>query len=355
MRILLVHNYYQLRGGEDGYFDNLTSLLKRKGHEVIVYSKTSQEIKTIFDKIKVAAGMFYNPEIEKELSKIIKRHNPEIVQIQNIFPLITPAAYKVFRKNNLPVIQRISNYRIINPAGYHNSFLAFFVLFISLIWHRVIGSFKYVNVFIFPSSRIAKKYEKFLKIPKEKISIIPTFSNEFKSDKGNHIRKYFLYVGRLSKEKGIETLIKAFSHLSRARLIVIGGGPLETKLKINSSDNISFKGYLNSREVSSYWAKTIATIIPSSDQDVFPTVALESFFNKVPIIVSYHGPLSSLIENKTTGLTYINSLDLKNKIKYAYNNKIDMNKMGANAKNLYLKKYSQNVIYKKLLTLYSSL
>src|SRR3989304_7360551 len=93
LKILLVHNYYRERGGEETYLRSLTALLKARGHKVALYTKDSRDINTFTDKIKTGLGMFWNFGVEKDFTALIRRFRPDVVQFQNIFPSISPTAY----------------------------------------------------------------------------------------------------------------------------------------------------------------------------------------------------------------------------------------------------------------------
>lgn len=358
MKILLIHNYYRYWGGEDNYFESLKELLKNKGHIVMTYTKKSNEISTLADKIKVVLNMFYNRIVERELKKIIEKYRPDIAQIQNIFPMITPSVYRVLNAYRVPIIQRISNYRLINQSGYHNSLIASLILRLSLFWHRINSNFDKINVYLFPTELLRDNYIRQLKLPKSKTAVIPTFSTEIFSNSEPKRQNYFLYVGRLSEEKGILPLLKLFTELSEIKLIVIGTGPLKKQIEeYKKYRNISFKGYLTKEKLYFFYKTAIATVVPSIVDDIMPNVVLESFYNKTPVIAPSRGIFNKLIRNRFNGLLYKpdDYEDLKNLIKFAINNKARMLKMGHNAKETYNKKYSKKIIYSKLVNLYKTL
>jgi len=259
MRILIIHNFYQYWGGEETYVISLKKLLEENGHQVYLYSKDSKSIKTIWDKIKTGIGLFYNPWVKKELEKIIKDFKPDVAHFHNVYPLIGATAYRVCKNYRIPIIQHIHNYRFMCPKGhlfrngkicelcihknlpfwaivygcYHRSRLASLFFSLSFFIHKTIGTFNLIDKFIFPSEFTRDYYLKHLKINKQKTYLLPYFVDipkkiDTKSVKENN---YFLFVGRLSEEKGIIELLNIFKDLPKHKILVIGDGPLREEVE----------------------------------------------------------------------------------------------------------------------------
>jgi len=380
MKILLIHNYYQFYGGEDAYFDSLQELLIKNGHEVKIFMRNSKNIKTLFDKIKASISMFWNVQVGRELDKIIKQFKPDVVQFQNIFPLIGPIAYWVCKKNNIPVIQRVSNYRLLCPKGtlfrnnkicelwinkklkwpavqhscYHSSKVASLFFILSQYIHFRTPSL--ITRYLFPSEFTKKYIVKNTPIPYRKTIVIPSFTQNVIKDNSIVKEKYFLYVGRLSEEKGIMQLVNLFSTLPKLQLIIIGDGPLTNKLmKINIYKNISMKGFLSKKEIHSYMRKALFTIIPSLCYDVFPNTLVESYSCGTPVIVPRLGSFIDLVIENNTGIFYksgdFNSLKSKLLKIENENGKV----MSRFALEEYQNKYSQKIYYKKIMDEYQIL
>jgi len=308
MKILLIHNFYQYWGGEDTYVTSLKKLLEEKGNKVYLYSKDSKNIRTFWDKIKTAIGLFYNPWVEKELVKIIKEFKPDIAHFHNVYPLIGATAYLVVKKFNIPIIQHIHNYRFMCPKGllfrngkicelclnkkfpfwaiffgcYHQSRIASLFFSLAFFYHKMIKTFDLIDKFIFPSEFTKDYYLKHLKIPKEKTFLLPYFVDI--KPKKNKVKEkdYFLFVGRLSEEKGIIKFLEVFKTLPKIKLVVIGDGPLKIKVEeYRRYKNIIVKGHLPREEIYSYIQKAKAVIISSLWYEILPNTYLESIvFNK---------------------------------------------------------------------------
>jgi len=339
MKILLIHNYYRYKGGEETYFESLAGLLRKEGQQVITYTKSNKKIDNISDKFSIVKNLFFAKQVEVELTELIKKNRPDIAQFQNIFPLITPTAYRVCKKFNIPIVQRISNYRYLCPKGilfrkgkicedcirkkfkypaiihgcYDGSRLASLIFAASFYFHKeIIKSFDLVDKFIFPTEFTRNYYVKYAGIKRSKTIVVPTFTNinELKIPKGFKVKEknYFLYVGRLSEEKGIIKLLDVFKTIPNKKLIVIGDGPLKKQVdEYSKHKNIILKGHLPRNIIKAYMQEAKAIIIPSLWYDVMPNVLIEGTTFCISIITPKTKVFTELnIDNKV--VMYKNSV-----------------------------------------------
>ena len=384
MKILLVHNYLSDRGGEDRCFDLLVNLLQKKGHTTYKFIKDSKVIETGFTtRVKTAIGMFNSKLIKKELSDVIYEFKPKIVHISNIFPLISQAVYTLCRRSNLPIVQSIHNYRYLCPKAtlyrngstcelcvkknffypaikygcYHNSHLASLIFSTSYVYHQTKNLLNLVDKFIFPAMFARNYYVKYLNIPINKTKVIPNFVEDITCDnKSTKKGNYFLYVGRLSEEKGILNLLEIFSRLPELRLIIIGDGSLKEKVKnYTKFKNISYLGYLSREKLYSYMKRALFTIIPSAPlYDFGPLVLMESYANGTPVIAPRSGVFVERIIDGKTGIFYDSNdfEDLGSKLLYYQKNKQELLKMGFFARKEYENKYLSDIYYQALIKTY---
>lgn len=332
MNILLVHNFYQQYGGEETYIKALTRLLKEKGHKVVLYSKNSADIASLKDKAAAGAGLFRNRKVTAELSALIRTSKPDFALFQNVFPLISPSAYRICARLRVPVIQRVSNYRLMCPNGqlfrdshiceecvgrkfafpavyhgcYHKSRLSSLFLSASLLIHRsVMKSFDSVSAFLFPSEFIRSYYVDHGYLPRQKTAVIPTFGPGPEQNGAAGRKQYFAYVGRLSEEKGIIPLLELFAGLPQKRLVVVGKDPSgKLQQRFRSYANIEFKGFLNRPEILNLISQAQAVIMPSLWYDVLPNVLIESYSVKTPVIAPRIGVFREAVKDGLTGRHY---------------------------------------------------
>ena len=340
MKILLVHNYYRIRGGEDIAYDNQKTLLKDYGHDIVEYNRSSLNIDTTLKKIDTSVSSFYSFKTYREIKRIIIKEKPDISHIHNIFPMISQSIYNVLSDNNVPIIQTIHNYRFFCSNGLclKNGKVCDICerLSIKNIFNNCSSSKKFynfllsLNVYIMRKRNIYSKINHFVAlsnfvkqkligvgIDKSKITVIRNILKEDVSVDFNKIseKKYFVYVGRLSDEKGILDLLEVFSDLKDIKLKILGDGPLYKYIKnliiLKENKNIELLGFVGGKEKYRIINLAYATIIPSICYEVSPTIIAESFRAGVPVIVNNIGSLPENITEGVNGYLYNNLKELR--------------------------------------------
>lgn len=378
MRILIIYNEYLYRGGEDVYIESLIKLLKNKGNEVYYYKKSSKTIFSIYDKLKAALGLFYNPIIDKEISKVIDEFKPDIAHFHNIFPLIGATAYRICKKYKIPVVQHIHNYRFVCPKAnlyrngaicelcpvgknllpallygcYAHSRIASLLFVSAFYFHKIIQSYELVDSYIFPSEFTRQYFITHLNLDKKKTHYLPLFSEISKSKINSDIKEinYYLYVGRLSREKGILNLLDAFKK-GMERLVVIGDGPLKKYIYDNYSQfkTLTFLPFQNKSTIKQYIKSSKAVIIPSECYETSSLIIIESYMLKKLTIFPLRG---GMLDKINMGIGYDPSIYLQNLKKIAFK-KIKI------SGNYYKKKvallYRQHNHYRGLIRIYLKL
>ena len=248
MKLLLCHEFYRQFGGEDQSFLDEAAMLRSKGHEVVEYTRHSDEIARS-SRVGTAIRSVWNAAAYREVRAIIRRERPDIMHCTNLFPLISPAAYKAAHDEGVPVVQALRNYRLVCPSAtlvrdgkvcedclgkavpwpavrhgcYQKSRLGSAVVATTFGIHNVKGTWKHVDCFYTPS-HFARSVFMRAGIPAEQIEVKP---NSVVPDPGvgSGDGGYALFVGRLAPEKGIGTLLKAWAELDEDfPLHVIGDG-----------------------------------------------------------------------------------------------------------------------------------
>lgn len=373
-RVLFVHNSYQHRGGEDSVVDNEMDLLKSKGHEVRFYSRTHDEIGEV-GRIAAASQAMWSKQTVCDMNSILGEFRPDVVHVHNSFPLISPSLYWAVSRHGIPVVQTLHNFRLLCPqamflrdasvcedclgkvpwrgvvrACYRESKLQSLALASVLQVHRWMGSYqnkvaRYIALNDFCRSKfIAGGF------PADKIAVKPNFVADYLVD----CKKdgYFLFVGRLSSEKGLDVLLRAFSRERHGRLLVIGDGPL--KEQVCSYSFVEYLGHRSPHEVRQYLAGATALIMPSIWYETFGMVAVEAFAASTPVIGSNFGVLPNLIQHEKNGLLFDvgNSHDLSEKMAWANQNRAAMIEMGKCARMCYEDEYTAEKNYQQLIGIY---
>lgn len=374
MKVLQIHNNYQIGGGEDVVVVSENRLLSQK-NEVISYTVNNTEIVTIYSKLDVALNTSYSLSQKKRLDKYLVEHKPDVVHVHNLFPLLTPSIYDSCIEFGVPVIQTLHNYRSLCANAllmrnhqicercvtgspywatwygcYRQSRFGSAVVAHSIDYHRRQQTWlRKVDAFI-ALTDFAK--QKFIAggFPAEKIYIKPNFC-ESPLITDNHLKERFaLFVGRLSPEKGINTLLKAWSTIDYP-LTIAGEGDQP----IVAADDIKYIGKQSTTEIQGLMQRAQFLVMPSIWFETFGMVIIEAFSNGLPVICSRLGGMAEIVEDGITGLHFEagNAQDLKAKVEYLLANPALCQEMATNARRCYLDKYTPERNLEQLLTIYN--
>ena len=385
MYILQIHNSYQTPGGEDKVVNAEKELLEANGHRVIQYYRHNNEIKDygFFQKIRFFVETIYSQRTCRELDKLIEKQKPDIAHIHNVFPLISPSVYYCLKRHNIPVVQTVHNYRFLCPnslfytrnaicekckAGntmhcflnkcYKNNFLLSGLYALTFWIHGKVKTFQNkIDIFIALSYFSKDKLTEGC-FPKEKIEIEGNFLSQNKTEPDYDKEDYAIFMGRLSNEKGLITLLNAFRKMNKIKLKIAGKGGLEKELKMYTIKNniscVEFLGFISGSERLELLQKARFSLIPSQCYDNFPTSALESFSVGTPVIASRIGGLPELIEEGKNGFLFESGDpdDLAEKISYLYENPDKTLEMGKYAHKCIDEKYGHQKHYERLMEIY---
>lgn len=361
-RVLIVHNYYQIPGGEDTVVNNEKKMLEENGHDVVMYTRHNDEIKEkgIMGKLLLPFETIYSFKTIRDIKKIVKEKKIDIVHIHNTFPLISPSIYSASKKAGAKVVQTVHNFRLLCPAAtfardnkicedcvnkgllnsirhncYRNSKLQTIISASMLKFNRIIGSYKKVDAYIALTEFNKEKLSSL--IPKEKIFVKPNFCEKLSIPiVPIEEREYFMFLGRLDKLKGINLLVEAWKEIKGEELLIVGTGPEEEYLKkyINDNNikNVKLIGYKKKDEAMKLLSKAKALIFPVQWYEPFGLVLIEALKLGVPIIANDIGSIFEIINNDKLGIIEkINSpIDIKKMVykflrRYNYYNNLDEN------------------------------
>ncbi|WP_040207146.1 glycosyltransferase family 4 protein [Neobacillus jeddahensis] len=382
--ILIVHNYYQIPGGEDTVVVNEKSLLIENGHNVYLYTRHNDEIKVknTLRKILLPFETVFSIKTYRDIKRIIKEKRIDVVHIHNTLPLISPSVYYAAKKCKVRVIQTVHNFRLVCPAAtltrngsicedcinnglgnaiknkcYRNSLLQTLVSTFNLWIHRNLKTYQKVDGYITLTDFNKQKLSTV--IPKEKIFIKPNTIGNFNTTNKRITEDYFLFLGRIDELKGINVLMEAWKDIKESKLVIVGKGPLENDIKKfieeNNIKNIDLIGFKSKEEVMKIINYAKAIIVPSQWYEGFPMTIVESFSLGVPVIGGDIGNLSSIIEHEKNGLLfkYNDYLDLRRKINTLLNNNSLIKVLSKGAKETFEQKYNSKLNYKQLVGIYN--
>jgi len=385
MRILLVHNAYRsgAPSGEDAVFRNERSLLERHGHEVATYERFNDDIDAsgFSEKVRLALSAAWSQESYAEISGIIKEFRPEIAHFHNTFPQISPSAYGACQDSEVPVVQTLHNYRLICPGAllqrngkpcedcigtsllpalvhrcYRNSLFATSALVWMLVrnrWHKNYATLvnRYIALTEFSAERLIAGG-----LPGKRIMIKPNFIPST-PEPGQGDGNYAVYVGRLSREKGIHTLLDAWSTVEAFPLKIAGSGELLddlTKLAETKNLPVEFLGLQSREKVLEIISHAKFIVIPSEWYEGFPMVVLEAYACGTPIVASRIGSLKEIVKEGQTGLTFTpgDSADLAEKLNFLLRNPDLVKEFRVNARALFDSEFNEQRNYESLMDIY---
>lgn len=380
MKILLLHNYYQQPGGEDVVVQQEKAMLKARGHTVDLMTADNSCITGIKSQAAVALGSIYSRRSRALLEKKIITAKPDIVHVHNFFPQLSPSVYYACAKAKVPVVQTLHNFRLICPnallfregkpcedcvgrtiawpgirnACYRDSHVGTAVLATMLTTHRFLGTWQVVDAYI-ALSEFARRKLIAGGVPSSHLFVKP---NCLAPDPGMRAGSgdYALFVGRLSPEKGIKTLLAAWAQLPARRLKIVGDGPLRDVVEQADISNVEFIGPQSSEAVMDLIGGAAFLVVPSECYENFPRVIVEAFAKGVPVLGSRIGSMEELIEDGRTGILFRagDVRDLANKAEWLFTHPDEQQRMSAEARREFESKYTAEQNYKQLMQIYGS-
>jgi glycosyltransferase involved in cell wall biosynthesis len=382
LRILSIHNSYRLRGGEDESRESEERLLREMGHIVDLYEENNTRISEL-NSAQLALKTVWSVEAYQSVKRKLRLNHCDLIHVQNFFPLISPSVYYAAQSEDVPVIQTLRNYRLICPNGlffrenrvcedclgkfvpypsvihacYRQSRGATAVTASMLTFHRTINTWQdQVNLFVALSEFARQKFIE-AGYPGDKIIVKPNFVHP-DPGLGEGNGGYFLYVGRLSVEKGLDVLLSAWELLSpKAPLKIVGDGPL-AELVVAATRRMPQIEWLGQRpisEVHELMGAAMFLIFPSKWYETFGRVAVEAFAKGTPVIASNIGAVAELIDTPKNGLCFNpgDPQDLANKIEWVLTDPKLVRSMRSYARAEYESKYTAKQNYQQLIEIYN--
>jgi len=405
MKILLANKFFFLNGGSETVFFQERDFLINNGHQVVDFSMVhpdnfpsdysdsfvpnvdykdgnkSEKIPSLFEKFNTAIKFVHNREAINRLSSLIEEERPDVAHLHNIYHQITPSIINILKKTGAKVILTLHDYKIICPAYSminRNSICnkcegkAFWhatankcqedLLFKSFLlsaegyWHKWAKSYDQVDMFLAPSQFMAAIVGKY-RVPPDKISMLHNGIDIDRYDYSGEDDGYAVYFGRLSKEKGIETLLRAHHYISsKIPLKIIGTGPLMKELEERYT-GVEFTGYKSGNALSELVRRASFVVVPSEWYENCSMSVLEAMAYGKPIIGSRIGGIPEQIEDGKTGFLFEmgNVEELAEKMIILTEDEGLRKKMGKAAREKLEKEYSLDSHCNMLMEIYESL
>lgn len=403
MKVLLINNIHYLRGGSETVYFNTAQILENAGHEVFFFSYSDEKNLPCAqegyfvkkgNRLSQICQYFYNREAAQKLNNLIDEVKPDIAHIHLIWGGMSPSILDVLHKRGIPIVHTAHDYRMVCP-GYlltdgkgnrcerckggkyyqcvvnrcaKGSMVESLIMTAEMYYReKKHHPIKKIDGFVFVSNFSRNKHIEFNPRFKD-VSSIVLYNCPGEPIKDSLIMSldtysnYYLYFGRLSAEKGVPTLIKAFEKEAKCKLKIVGTGALETELKSyckeRSVANVEFLGYKYGKELFDLVANAKYVCVPSECFENNPMTIVEAYSLKTPVIGAAIGGISEIVENGRTGFTFEsgNVDSLTNAINKAENlDKDSYEQLKLESFTFAKENFSREKYLKKLLAFYESL
>jgi glycosyltransferase involved in cell wall biosynthesis len=380
MKILIVHNSYARISGEEIVIDNLVALLKVRGIAIARFSRSSAEIENKrLKKISAFFSGIHNPFSRKKFSKFLRAAQPDVIHIHNLYPLISPSILPECTAQGIPVVMTVHNFRLACPNG--------LLMSRGEVCQRCLGGREYWCVFrncendIFKSTgyalrtaaaRILRRYYDHVNhficltnfqrnilikegLPQDRVSVL-TNPVEIKVVKPSvEVEKNsVLFVGRVSREKGITSLFDAARICPDIPFVVAGNYEAMPEARKLAPSNVTLLGALPSQKLGAFYDKARIFVLPSVWYEGFPTVLLEAMSHGLPVVCSRIGGLPEIVDDGITGLLYEpgNVAELTEKFRILWDDPALCRKMGESGRQKLNDKYNAEKLLDQVIGIY---
>jgi glycosyltransferase involved in cell wall biosynthesis len=381
MRVLVVHNRYQQSGGEDNVVSTETELLKANGHDVKLLQVDNDHIQGPWSKISASLGSLYSIQSSRLLEKDLGGFRPDIVHVHNFFPTISPSVFRACSHRRVPVVHTLHNFRIICAAAtlfrdghvceecierrsffpavqhacYRGSRTGSAISGLTMTFHDYLNTWRdCIDAYIVLTEFTGDKLGTY-RIPRSKIHVKANSCPDFGVGDGRG--DFALFVGRLTEEKGIRTLIEADLKGSLCMdIVVLGDGPLRAELETAAckpSSRLKLKGFLKREMIYQHMRDARVLIMPSLWYEAgIPLVVMEAFSMGLPVIAA-DTPNTRSVIHSGLGILFAagNAEGLARALK-DFRERSSVAKMRNAARREYLNRYTPERNYQSLLEIY---
>ena len=380
MRVLLVHNFYQIPGGEDSVVREELSMLKNRGVDVELFSVDNDDIKGTRESIAAAFQVAYSLRGRRALAQKLAAFLPDVVHIHNFFPLLSPSILDACREAGVPSVITLHNFRILCPGAllypdpalrerslrhscwwtvprkvYRNSVAGTLAVAAMVEFHKRTGTWtRKVDRFIALTDWARAKFIEG-GLPAVRIVVKPSCVARPPAFGG--VRRHGgLFVGRLDEQKGVDVLLRAWKNIDYP-LTIIGDGPLAGLVQQNASDHVVWLGRQPQDVVQKEMQAAKFLVLPSIGHEMFPMTIVEAFSSRLPVICSDLPSLGTVVTSGMTGMTFPpgDAAALAAQVRWAAANPSALDELGSRALATYEERYTREVNFDKLLGIYHSL
>ena len=401
MKILLLNNFHYRKGGSETVYFNTGELLKEHGHEVEYFSlQQSDNIPARYERyfgygkdsaintFSKVRNMFWNTSAAKGLQYVLDDFKPDVAHIHLVWGGLTGSVIETLKKNNIPVVVTTHDYRMVCPAylfmngkgevcekckGHsfwhcalnrcsHGSAAQSLILSAEAYFRTFKNPYRHIDHIIYVSDFCRKIHHKYNDELRGKPGSVLFNFNTVGASVRPENPELFTFCGRLSREKGVMTLVKAFAKLPELRLQLIGTGRVEVEIRKfindNSLGNIELKGYMTGEPLKKAIAESRFMCVPSEYYENNPMSAIEALSMGIPVIGAEIGGIPEIVSNGSTGYLFpsgdvsalVDVISQAGKL-----SEVEYKEMGRNCIEFASESFDKENYYKKLIEIYKSL
>ncbi len=405
MKILMVHKFHYIEGGAERYVFNLSDLLRTKGHEVIPFSMQHPrnvaseysdyfvdyfnpdqfKSKNPFTVMSKALRIIYNRPAQKKLAQLLQKTKPDIAHVHSVYHHLSPAVLDTLKSFGIPVILTLHDFKLVCPnivlldgknrvcqrcRGRHfwfvflkkcfrNSYGASLLVWWEACLHKYLKTYtKNVDLFHAPSAFLASRIAA-LGLSDKQIKVLPYTLDVDAFAPARGKGDYFVYIGRLSVEKGVLFLLEVMKRVKSGQLYIIGTGPLKeelsTLIRRENIQNTSLLGYKSGDTLKNLVANARFMVLPSLCHDNSPLAIYEALSMAKPVVASNMGGIPELVEHGENGFIFQagNADECAHKIEMLQQNPHLLVRMGKNARQKAERLFGFEQHYKRIIDLYA--
>lgn len=380
MRIVFAHNRYLHRGGEDESREQEMLALKNRGHQIFEYVTDNRDVaKSSY--LSTGARSVWNRREKLRVDAFLRKTEADVLKVDNYFPLLSTSIFEAAQSLGVATVLSVRNYRVICPAStlyrdgapctkcvgkkfalpavrhrcYRGSALQSLAValgnaygHVGGIWSRVIDNFIAVSEHV--RNELVRGG-----FPSERISVKPNFIRD--TGVGDGSGGYALYVGRLTPEKGISTLLDAWEQIGTVLpLKIVGDGPLQADIqaRIKTFPGIEYLGRKPLEEVCELLGRATALIFPSEWSEPFGRAVIEAFSKGTPVIAADTPVVRTLVSHSSNGWLYRvgSSGALVEAVRRMMSDPMRLVEMRACARETYLQNYTPELNYLQMMEIF---
>lgn len=382
MKVLQVYNEQRSRfGGEPAVIDATMRVLQRNGHEARLVMKSSRPLEnSILKRMNAFWGGIYNVSAYREMRRLIDKDRPDVVHVHSVYPMFSPSILVACRRKNVPVVMTVHSHNLTCPTWYH--------LYKGRTCEDCVGGHEYRCVIkncrnnILESSAyalrssVARRFRLFhdnvsvliVMTPfakakllqagfrEDQIAVISNPASVREAAADPSAGQYVAFAGRISPEKGIDTLLAAAAQMPDVPFKVAGDGPVFLEAKANAPRNVEFAGRLGPNDLREFYSRSRMLVVPSVCYEQFPMVVLEAMGLALPVIGSRIGGLPQIIEEDLTGSLFEpgNPGDLARQVRRLWEHPQLCRRMGVAGRQKVIREFTEEAYFHNLMTVYQS-